>query len=47
MGRTTDIHGVRVKIVRDYSIFYEIYNGELRILTIWDGRQDPEQLKIR
>ncbi|WP_410493020.1 type II toxin-antitoxin system RelE/ParE family toxin [Chryseobacterium sp. Leaf201] len=31
---------VRVKIIRDYLIFYEFSESELVILSIWDGRRD-------
>ncbi|GEJ46266.1 type II toxin-antitoxin system RelE/ParE family toxin [Chryseobacterium sp. ON_d1] len=34
IGRKTDIEKVRVKIVRDYLIFYEFSNSELIILSV-------------
>jgi plasmid stabilization system protein ParE len=40
IGRKTDIKNIRVKLVRDYLII-------LLILTIWDNRRNPEELKIR
>lgn len=40
IGRKTDIERVRVKIVRDYLIFYEFSASELIILSIWDGRRE-------
>jgi len=47
IGRRTDMHGVRVKIVRDYLLFYEVSDSTISILTVWDSRQDPDDLKIR
>lgn len=45
IGIETDSENVRVKIVRDYLIFYEITKYHIHILTIWDSRQNPENLK--
>ncbi|WP_422362108.1 type II toxin-antitoxin system RelE/ParE family toxin [Reichenbachiella sp.] len=47
IGRASDIEGVRVKIVRDYLLFYEVKGSVIQILTVWDNRQDPDELKIR
>ncbi len=41
IGRKTEIEDVRVKIVRDYLIFYEISPKKIFVLSIWDGRRDP------
>ncbi|MCV9387507.1 type II toxin-antitoxin system RelE/ParE family toxin [Reichenbachiella ulvae] len=46
IGRPSDIPGVRIKIVRDYLLFYEDTKFTIEILTIWDSRQDPTNLKI-
>lgn len=44
LGRKTSIEGIRMKLVRDFLIFYE-ENGEvLTILTIWDNRRNPDQI---
>lgn len=40
IGRKTEIEDVRVKIVRDYLIFYEISPKKIFVLSIWDGRRD-------
>jgi toxin YoeB len=47
IGKPTDIDNVRIKIVRDYLIFYELVQDEIHILAFWDSRQDPEKLGIR
>ncbi|HCX23929.1 MAG: addiction module toxin RelE [Flammeovirgaceae bacterium] len=46
IGQLTDYHQVRVKIVRDYLLFYEYTESTIFILTIWDSRQNPEKLKL-
>ncbi|MEQ9289918.1 MAG: type II toxin-antitoxin system RelE/ParE family toxin [Cyclobacteriaceae bacterium] len=47
IGKPTDIENVRVKIVRDYLIFYYVGKTTVKVLTIWDSRQNPEDLKIK
>ncbi|MFC4759444.1 type II toxin-antitoxin system RelE/ParE family toxin [Solitalea agri] len=44
IGRSTNDFNIRVKIVKDYLIIYEETATQILILTIWDGRQDPEKL---
>nr|WP_276559861.1 type II toxin-antitoxin system RelE/ParE family toxin [Roseivirga pacifica] len=46
IGKPTDIENVRIKIVRDYLIFYEVIDDTLFILSIWDSRQNPETLDL-
>jgi addiction module RelE/StbE family toxin len=43
IGRRTDIENVRVKLVRDYLIFYEESESEIFILTIWYNRRNPDE----
>ena len=47
IGRKTEFDNVRVKIVREYLIFYEVIRRDLVILSIWDGRRDRRRLKVR
>lgn len=47
IGFQTDIENVRNLIHGDYEIFYEIKTNLIEIIAIWDGRQDPEKLKIK
>ncbi|MDQ1163127.1 plasmid stabilization system protein ParE [Chryseobacterium sp. SORGH_AS 447] len=42
IGRKTDYGDVRVKIVRNYLIFYEFSDSELVVLSIWDCRKDEQ-----
>ena len=45
IGKLTDKENVRVKVLRDYLIIYEITAKEIIVLTIWDCRQNPDDLK--
>ncbi|MEX2230580.1 MAG: type II toxin-antitoxin system RelE/ParE family toxin [Cyclobacteriaceae bacterium] len=47
IGKPTDEANTRIKIVKDYLIIYEETQTQIVILTIWDGRQDPDKLKTR
>jgi toxin YoeB len=47
IGRKTEFENVRVKIVREYLIFYEVIKKDIVILSIWDGRRDRRNLKVR
>ena len=44
IGRNSDIKNVRIKIVRDYLIFYDTTADNLYILSIRGSRQDPNML---
>jgi toxin YoeB len=44
IGRKTDIENVRIKLVRDYLLFYEETEKYIFILAIWDNRRDPEHV---
>jgi toxin YoeB len=46
IGRKTDLMNVRVKLVKDYLLFYEETENNLIILTIWDNRRNPSELKF-
>ena len=47
IGRKTDIADVRVKIIRDYLIFYEITPKSIFVLSIWDGRRDNSNRTLK
>ncbi len=46
IGLLTDFEKVRVKIIKDYLLFYEEQEHQLIILTIWDSRRNPATLKL-
>lgn len=47
IGKRTDLENIRAKIIRDYIMFYEINDDKLFILSIWDTRQNPENLELK
>ena len=47
IGRKTDVRNVRVKIIRDYLVFYEASATELFVLSIWDGRRDSSTRAVK
>ena len=47
IGIQTDLKNVRGLISGHYIIYYEITEKEIIIHTIWDNRQNPDNLKIK
>jgi len=47
IGIKTEIEPVRGLIIDDYIIFYEYDNKTIIIHTIWDCRQNPDDLRIK
>jgi len=47
IGRKTNFGRARLIIVDNYLIFYEVTETQILILSISDGRQDPEKIKTR
>ncbi len=47
IGRRTNIDNVRVKLVRDYLVFYEEGESGIFILTIWDNRRNPDEIPFQ
>jgi len=47
IGVCTDIGDVRTLIEADYSIFYKIKSDTIEIITIWDNRQNPDELYFK
>ena len=47
LGLNTDVKSIRALIVGDYIIFYESLKKDIIIHTIWDCRQNPEDLIIK
>ena len=46
IGKRTNKENVRVKVLKDYLIFYEITVNEIVVLSLWDCRQNPDELNI-
>ena len=47
IGKRTDIENVRLLIVDNFLLFYEIEDTKLIVLTIWDSRRNPNDLQIQ
>ena len=47
LGRTTDFESVRGLIVDEFILFYEITQDQIIVHTVWDCRQNPEDLRIK
>jgi len=48
IGRKTDFdENVRLKIVRDYLVFYEYDESQIKILAVWGGNRDESKLRIK
>jgi plasmid stabilization system protein ParE len=47
LGRATDEKNIRVTVCRYYQIFYEITQENIEILSVWDSRRNPDNLKLK
>ena len=45
IGRPTDYTPLRIKIVKEYLMIYEVTETSINILSNWNGRQDPSKLE--
>jgi toxin YoeB len=43
IGKPTNKENIRVKILKNYLIIYEIKEQEIIVLSLWDSRQKPEE----
>lgn len=46
IGTNTDFPGLRVKVVKNYKLFYPNREDTIQIVRVWDARQDPKKLKF-
>jgi|SRR5450759_2891591 len=44
LGLQSDVENVRALVEGDYAIFYQVDKETIRITTIWDCRQNPDNL---
>ena len=44
VGKPTNRPDTKLRIVRDYFIVYRINQDTIRILSVWDTRQNPSKL---
>ena len=46
LGKRTKRLNVRLKIVKNYFLIYQIEKNEIIVLRVWDSRQNPQNLKL-
>ncbi|WP_162499856.1 type II toxin-antitoxin system RelE/ParE family toxin [Mucilaginibacter terrigena] len=46
IGKPTDFPLVRIKIIRDYLIYYRTMDDAIEILTVLDSRRAPKKLDL-
>jgi|SRR5690554_606526 len=46
IGRLTEVKNVRLQIIRDYLLFYQISGNKIFILSIWDSRRNPKSFNL-
>ncbi len=46
LGIQSDVENIRALVEGDYAIFYQLTQETIRIITIWDCRQNPDNLTI-
>ena len=46
IGIQSDVEDIRAIVEGEYAIFYQISEETIRIITIWDCRQNPDNLTI-
>ena len=46
LGKSTDFSTVRIKIIRDYLIYYRIGSDHIEIAALWDSRRNPKKFKL-
>ena len=47
IGKPSNKENVRVRILEDYLIIYEIKHNEIVVLSLWDCRQNLDRSVIR
>lgn len=47
IGKPTTKENVRVKILKNYLIIYQITSVEIIVLSVWDNRQSPDKSAIK
>ena len=46
IGTETDFPGLRVKVIKSYKLFYIDDSETIKIIRIWDTRQNPQNLEF-
>lgn len=46
IGTQTDFQDIRVKVIRNYKLFYLNQHDSIQIIRVWDTRQNPDNLEL-
>jgi len=46
LGKATNIPSIRIKIIREYSIYYQVTDDYIEVLTIWHNKRDPQKFEL-
>jgi toxin YoeB len=46
IGTYTDFQDIRVKVIRNYKLFYHNLPDRIQIIRVWDSRQNPDNLEL-
>jgi addiction module RelE/StbE family toxin len=46
IGTQTDFQDIRVKVIRNYKLFYLNKQDCIQIIRVWDTRQNPDNLEL-
>lgn len=44
---SSEITAIRLKVVSDYYLIYQLTESTIIVLDIWDTRQNPQEIPIR
>jgi len=46
IGTKTDFGEVKVKVIKNYKLFYLANEDVIQIIRVWDTRQNPDNLEV-
>lgn len=46
IGTQTEFEGIRVKVIRNYRLFYQNHPDKIQIIRVWDSRQNTDSLAL-
>lgn len=46
IGKVASKKDIRYVVIKDYLLFYKIGKSSVEIISVWDNRRDPKDLKL-
>ncbi len=46
IGKATSRKDIRTVIIKDYILFYKVEKSAVEIISVWDNRRNPKDLKL-